>query len=147
VIVFGSPNDGAAIATASGSPFNYNPAAGDVVISRRNEDKLLGGAIFYGYTGASIRVHVAGFTPGALSKDLLWVCLHYPFVQLKCQKLLAFIPSGNRKSLELSARLGLKEEARIANVYPDGDLVIRSLKKEDCHWLDRIKPTGIRESA
>lgn len=146
MIFLNSRNDGQEIAKASGSVFNYNPES-DAVISRRSKHgKLLGGAIFYGHVEkASIRVHVAAFAPNALNRDLLWCCFHYPFVQLKCRKLLAFLPSSNLKSIALAGRLGLKEEARIKDAYNDGDLLVMATNQENCRWLD-IKPTGVREN-
>jgi RimJ/RimL family protein N-acetyltransferase len=147
VIVFNSPNDGRAIAIASGSVFNYNPDA-DAVISRRTpEGNLLAGAVFYNHiAGASVRVHIAAFKPMAINRDLLWCCFDYPFNQLKCKKLLAFLPSTNAKSIALATHLGLKEEARVQDAYVEGDLIVMSMKREECRWLS-IQPKGIQRNA
>jgi RimJ/RimL family protein N-acetyltransferase len=125
---------GRAIAKSAGTFFN--PEC-DHVISRHENGKLLGGVIFTGFTGSSIGIHAAGFVPHWVNRDLLWITFHYPFEQLKVKKLIGQIPSGNRKALDFNENLGFKEEARIADVFPDEDLVVMSMRREDCRWLNR----------
>ena len=48
----------------------FNPEC-DHAIVRVEDNKLLGGVIYQGYTGASIRAHIAGFTPRWIDKDML----------------------------------------------------------------------------
>lgn len=118
----------------------FNPAC-DHVISRSRNGKLLGGVIFTGYTGSSISIHVAGFDPRWINNDMLWIVFNYPFVQLGVRKLVGQVPSCNHKALDFDFRLGFKEEARITDVFPDGDLVFLSMRPEDCRWL-KLKPRG-----
>lgn len=129
---------GHAIAQASGG--HYNPAV-DVVLSRTSHaGKLLGGVIYQGYTRQSICVHMAGFIPNWINRDLLWISFQYPFVQLGCNKMFGQIPSTNMRSLALSTRLGFREVTRIDGVFPDGDLVVMEMNKSECRWLDLRKP-------
>lgn len=114
----------------------FNPEC-DHCISRAEDGRLLGGVIFTGYTGASIGLHVAGFDPRWLDRDMLWMTFHYPFEQLGVRKITGTIPSGNRKALLFNRKLGFAEEARIADVFPDGDLVIMSMTRDQCRWLKR----------
>jgi RimJ/RimL family protein N-acetyltransferase len=125
---------GRAIAKAAGCFFN--PEC-DHVISRSEGGILLGGVIFTGFTGASIGLHVAGFDPRWINKDMLWITFHYPFEQLGVRKITGTIPSGNRNALLFNAKLGFVEEARVADVFPDEDLIIMSMRREDCRWLKR----------
>lgn len=118
----------------------FNPAC-DHVISRARDGKLLGGVIFTGFTGASISIHVAGFSPHWINNNMLWITFDYPFNQLKVSKLIGQVPSCNRKALDFDLKLGFKEEARIMDIYPDGDLVILSMRRENCRWL-KLKPRG-----
>lgn len=118
----------------------FNPAC-DHVISRARDGKLLGGVIFTGYTGASIAIHVAGLEPRWINNNMLWITFDYPFNQLRVSKLIGHVPSGNRKALDFDLKLGFKEEARITDIYPDGDLIVLSMRREDCRWL-KLKPRG-----
>lgn len=144
MIVFGNSAHGHTIAASAGTTFN----AGDVVIAREEEGELLGGIVYRGYTGRSICGHIAGFHPRWINKDLIWVCFHYPFVQLGCESIFGEIRSSNLKILDFSQKLGFYTVARIEGVFPgtsgDSDLIITRINRDDCRWL-KIKPTGLRE--
>ena len=126
------------MAEASGTV--YNPES-HVVISRDEDGKLLGGVIYQAYNKASIVIHVAGFVPRWLNRDLLWMAFHYPFEQLGVSKLFTQTPSNNHKALDFNTNLGFKDEARIEGVFPDADLIVRSMRREDCRWLTRGSPS------
>lgn len=147
MIRFNHPPDGFAIESkilGEGTVItnvSFNPVA-DVVIARVDGEKLLGGVILRDWNGASILMHVAGFTPHWLSRDFLWVCFHYPFVQLGCKKVLALVSSGNPRAIDFDKKIGFIEECRIKEADLNGDLVLLSMRREDCRWLS-IKPRGI----
>jgi RimJ/RimL family protein N-acetyltransferase len=75
---------------------------------------------------------------------MIWVCFNYPFVQLGCSKLFGQVPASNRKALEFDLKLGFIEEARVKDVFPDGDLIVIAMKREDCRWL-KLKPRSLKE--
>lgn len=121
------------IATAAGTIFNPR---GDTCISRTGEaGKLLGGVIYNGYTGASIGFHVAGFDPNWVNRDMLWVCFHYPFVQLGCSRVFGQVPKKNAAALEFDRKIGFNIVATIEGVFADDDLVVLSMTREQCRWL------------
>jgi hypothetical protein len=45
--------------------------------------------------------------------------------------------------LDFNTKLGFIEEARITGVFRDADLVIMSMRREDCRWLKRGHRRGI----
>ena len=132
---------GAKIAEAAGCLLDIEH---DVVISRTDDyGKLLGGVIFREYTGASITIHLAGFSPHWVSRDLIWVVMHYPFVQLSCVSLFAQVRSLNKRAIGFIENFGFKYEVTIPEVYSDGeDLIVYRLRKENCRWL-KLKPKNI----
>lgn len=142
MIRFNDPDDGKAI--ADGATACYNPV-GDACIAAHRGGKLLGGVIYQGYTGASIQAHIASFDPHWLTRDMLWMIFHYPFEQLGVKKIFGQVGAHNAKALEFDRKLGFKEEARIADVYPEGDMVLLSMHKADCRFLS-IKPRHIEVS-
>lgn len=141
MIRFNDPHDAYAIAKASGTQFNSEV---DQCIARVEDGRLIGGCLYQNYTGVSIGIHMAGFDPLWINRDMLWVCFHYPFIQLGCNKMFGQVPESNSKALEIDLKLGFKEEARIKDVFPDGDMIVLAMKREDCRWL-RLKPRGIKE--
>ena len=140
MIVFGSKEDGKRIAQAI--PRQFNPEV-DPVISNVKDGKLLGGVIFDGYTGAAIFMHQAGFDKHWMSRDLLWACFDYAFVQLKCNVVAGTIPSKRLDLLALNQRLGFKVTGKIEDAYPDCDLLVMTMKRGDCRWL-KLKPRHIK---
>jgi RimJ/RimL family protein N-acetyltransferase len=141
MIVFNNANHGHDIAAAAGTAFNAHT---DVCIARVENGELWGGVTYTAYTGASIGLHIAGFRPDWVSRDMIWVCFNYPFVQLGCSKLFGQVPASNRKALEFDLKLGFIEEARVKDVFPDGDLIVIAMKREDCRWL-KLKPRSLKE--
>lgn len=123
-----------AIAKAAGCYFN--PEC-DHCISNEKDGRLLGGVIFQGYKRASIGIHAAGFDTHWLDRDMIWIAFAYPFDQLGVTKLFGQIPSDNRKALDFNRKLGFIEEVRISGVYPDADLIVMSMTREQCRWLKR----------
>jgi len=122
-------------------PRTYNPFS-DIVISRVEDGELLGGVIFDGFTGPCIFMHQAGFSKHWISRDLLWVSFDYPFNQLNCKKICGTIPSSNQRLLAMNTKLGFKVEAVIKDAYPDGDMLVLSMNKDECRWLD-LKPRSL----
>lgn len=116
----------------------------DHVISRLDATgKLLGGVTYDNFCGTSICMHVCSFDPRWLSKDMLWVIFHYPFVHLGCKKVLGFVESTNKQAIAFEKKIGFIEEARIADACPGGDVLVMSMRREDCRWLN-IRPTGVQ---
>lgn len=105
--------------------------------------QMLGGVIFSEFTGASVCIHVHGYTGNWISKDMLWVTFHYPFEQLGVNMLLGKIDSSNTHALTFNRKLGFKEVARVPGVYPTGALVIMSMCRPDCRWL-ALRPKILR---
>ncbi len=132
---------GEAIAGVASNGFNR---AVDQCVSRSTpEGNLLGGVIYQNYVaGGSITLHVASWHPRWLTHDLLWAIFAYPFVQLKVQKCLGFVPSTNEHALKFDLKIGFHEEHRIRDAVPGGDLVVLSMRKEQCRWLTGPPPKG-----
>lgn len=129
--------DGFQIAKAI--PRNYNPVT-DIVISHKDASgRLLGGVIYDGYTHNCIFIHQAGFDKRWLTGNMLWIAFDYPFNKLKVAKLAGTIPSSKPGLLAFNKKLGFVEECRIKDAYPDGDMIVMTMTREQCKWL-KLKP-------
>ena len=140
MIVFGDHAHAVRIAREAGAI--YNPLA-DQVMARVEDGELMGGVLYQAYTGASIGIHMAGFNPFWANRDIIWAAFHYPFRQLKCERMFGQVPETNAAALEINLKLGFKEVARIPGVYEDGAAVILCMEKSDCRWL-KLAPRKIR---
>lgn len=141
VIVFNNKSHGRSIAKMAGCSFN--PEC-DITISRVGDDgELLGGVIYQNFTHESIAMHVAGFRKDWVTRDLIWVCFHYPFVQLGVNRIFGQVPETNTKALEFDLWFGFKILTKIDGVFPDGGVIVLVLEKDDCRWL-KYKPKTIK---
>jgi RimJ/RimL family protein N-acetyltransferase len=139
-LVLNVPENVRTIAKSAG--VHFNPEC-DVAVYRTLEEKLLGGVIFQGFTHASIEVHVAGFEPNWLNRDLLWVVFDYPFNQLGVSTVFSRIRESNPKALEFNLKIGFKVVHRIDGVFPDGQCIVTSLTRDNCRWLN-IRPRTLQ---
>jgi RimJ/RimL family protein N-acetyltransferase len=87
------------------------------------------------YTGPCVTATIA-VDNKTLHRAFIDAILRYPFEQLEVDKIIVYVNSSNVKSLELARGLGFNVEAEITGVYPDGDMLILSLHKDDCSWLE-----------
>lgn len=107
----------------------------DRVISFTLGGKLLGGIIYNNYMVRSIHMHVLILDRRVVTRKNLFVCFHYPFDVLKCEKVFGVVPSTNQPALDFDLRCGFKETNRIEGAVPDGDLVVLSMTRNQCKWL------------
>jgi hypothetical protein len=115
----------------------YVPTPHMKCIASVNEDNtVLKGVVgFDGYNGASVIVHMAGDHPQWIDKRLIYATFDYIFNTLQCNQLLAMVPSGNDRALEINKRFGLEVVVELEGAHPDGSLFVLRMKRENCKWL------------
>ncbi|MDE4913465.1 hypothetical protein PQI07_22555 [Methylobacterium sp. 092160098-2] len=126
------------MALAGGAVFNPE---GESCIARFVDGSFVGGVVYSNATQSSLQMHVAGVRRGWLNRDLLWVAFDFPFNQLGLRKVFTSIRASNTEALRFNASLGFKDEAVLTDVYPEGDMVIRSMYKADCRFLNIVART------
>lgn len=134
MIWLGDVQHGALIARAAVTGFDPEV---DRCISRVDgRGRFLGGFIFTGYTGSMVMTHMAGVGGHWCSPELMWVIFDYCFEQLGVKKVLCTVGSNNTKSLEQVQRAGFRHEYTIEDGIPDGSLIMFSMLRENCKWLN-----------
>ena len=71
-----------------------------------------------------------------MNREFLWFCFYYPFEQLRVNKILGLVESTNLEAQRLNEHLGFTLEATLKDAAPKGDLLIYSMKRDQCKWLD-----------
>lgn len=95
------------------------------------------------WTPNSVTLHVAGDEVDRNDRKevgavLLGPSFQYPFVQQGRKTALIGVLANNALSLKMCERLGFTEFARVPQGWDDDtDLILFSLRREDCRWLDR----------
>jgi len=139
-IVLNDPRYGPAIANAAGAEWGEKSTC----IARVRDGWIVGGAVYQAFTHESIGMHVAGFEPRWLNRDLMWVGYHYPFVQLGVQRLFSQVPEDNLASQRLLLHAGWEPVVRVEGVYKGGvACLLMKMERAACRFLD-WKPRTIK---
>jgi len=117
----------------------------DHSIAMHRDGKIAGGVVYTGYLYASIAIHMAGTETNWATKDFLWMVFDYAFNQLGCRKLVGLVPAYNSRAISVDLRLGFRLEGRLREmlVDPNEDLLILTMTKAECKWLN-LQPIHYR---
>lgn len=97
--------------------------------------ELVAGAIYDSFNGASIRVHLAGDGGSWLNREFLRAGFRYPFLQLRVRKLIGLVDSSNTRAIRFDEHIGFRLEAVVKDAAPHGDLLIYTMRREECRHL------------
>lgn len=98
---------------------------------------IIAGVMYDHWNGRSICMHVAA-EHGArwMIRRYLWMCFDYPFVQLGVNKILGLVDSTNTAARRFDEHLGFQLEATINDAGREGDLLIYSMIRQQCRFLE-----------
>lgn len=94
------------------------------------------GLLYESCNGASVLGHLTGIGRKWMNREFLWFCFYYPFEQLKVNKILGLVESTNLEAQRLNTHLGFRLEATLKDAAPKGDLLIYSMTRDQCKWLN-----------
>jgi RimJ/RimL family protein N-acetyltransferase len=109
-------------------------------IGLERNGELIAGTLYTDYNGRSVVMHTA---IQRMNRDFLWYCFHYPFVELNVQKVLGLVDSFNTPAIALDRHLGFTLEAVIREAGMQGDLMIFSMTRGQCRWLNVARRPGV----
>lgn len=87
------------------------------------------------WNGFSCELHMAGQT-GWLTRNVLRSVFRYVFDIMGCAKVVVGLYNPTEEILELDTRIGFTVQCRIPDAAPGGDLVIISMDRASCKWLE-----------
>ena len=111
-------------------------------IGQKKDGKLIAVVGYNSFLPNSCQIHVASTDVYWLSKDLLFAIFDYPFNKLEVKVIIAPICKDNVKSLNLCRKLGFEQVADITYGHPNGDLIIVTMKRNQCKWLQQGESNG-----
>ncbi|WP_047236945.1 hypothetical protein [Chromobacterium subtsugae] len=115
---------------AGGRWVEGNPAIGMEV-----DGQLVVGVMYDSWTGSSIAIHSRCDDPRALNREFYRHIFGYPFNQLGVRRLTGLVGASNMRARRLDERLGFRQEASLADYFPDGDAIVYIMRREDCRFL------------
>jgi len=132
MILFGDYEHARKIARAAGC--GYDPEV-DYCISLVKNYELLGGVIYTNYTGRTVQIHQAGFVPAWPTPQFMFCIYDFPFNLLKVEKLIATVPSTNKRAMNITRKMGFTHTVTIPDIVLGGDLVVLSMSRDQCKYL------------
>lgn len=98
------------------------------------DDRIVTGVVYAEYNGSNCWMHVA--TEAPLTRYLLAVGFHYPFVKLGCQRVTGWVEECNVAAYKLDKHLGFDLEFVMPRAARDGgNVLVMRMFKEDCRFL------------
>jgi len=114
------------------TPWKTDAAIG---IVRRGE--LVGGIVVDDYyPGARCSMHCAGEGKYWLNREFLWTVFDYAFNQLGCKVIFNTAAGRNEESVKFTQHVGFKLLGRVPDGFGDDDMIILTMPKADCRWLE-----------
>lgn len=112
---------------------------GREVVGVLKDGKPIAGIMFEDYTGpgGSITSHIAIAHPHVPIRKLLVAASMYAYNQLAVDKVFGQVPDHNKEALEFDLRIGFQPVALIEGVYPDGDMFLLVMNREDCKFIPK----------
>lgn len=97
---------------------------------------LVGGVVYHGFRGFDVQMSAAFDTPGWALPGTMRAIFAYPFLDLGCRRVTAFVGRKNKRSRKLVEGLGFALEG-VARRGMDGyeDAFLFGMLKEKCKWL------------
>ena len=107
----------------------------DVFIGLEKDGYMIACSAFDSYNGASIFHHICISKGFYIPRKFWWFMSYYCFIQLGVECMIGITPSTNKDAIKLSKHYGYIEQYRLKNACIGGDLVIQTIKKDECKWL------------
>lgn len=113
---------------------------GDKCIGLEKDGQLIAGVMYEGWNGASIHAHIA--IQGRINREFLWYIFYYPFVQAGVNVIIGLVSEDNKKAQAFDEHLGFTLHSRLPKGHPSGDLLIYTMTKDQCKWLNIKRNTN-----
>lgn len=128
------------------SRIGYTPTEHLMCIGNVLNHKLKGVVGYDMYNGASIMMHSAG-EGNWLTREFLRVCFHYPFVVCRVNMVIGLVPSANHQAIRFNHHIGFKTVVTLDGAHPDGALVMMTMSREECRFLEHRSKHGQEKQA
>lgn len=95
--------------------------------------------IYTDYSRFNICMHVASEGAQWMTKSFLFAVFDYPFNQLGCDRVTAFVASKNSRSRHFCERIGFLKEGTLREAHHGDDLIAYGMLKRECRWIEHGK--------
>jgi hypothetical protein len=104
-------------------------------IGQVKDSKLVAVIGYCNFVGKSCAIHIASEGSHWMDRNLLWASFDYPFNKLEKKVIVTALDANNEKAVRLNRHLGFHIETVIKDAHENGDLMIMTMRKENCRFL------------
>lgn len=118
-------------------PLGWSDGMKGIGLERDGELQVV--AVYEGWSGPNVWMHTAK-APGATisSRSFYAAAFDYPFNQLGCKRVSAYVEEKNVAAMHIAQRLGFVPEARLAAAgRTGGDVIIHRMWRHECRFIAR----------
>ena len=105
----------------------------EVAIGLQIRGEMAAGVIYEQWNGKSVVCHIVF---DRITRRFLGEAFRYAFDVCGASKIIGPVWSDNQRALGMVAKLGFREEARIRDATPEGDIVLMTMVREQCRFLE-----------
>lgn len=92
---------------------------------------------WHGFIGKTCVINVVVQDKRVLTRSVCREAFRFPFDVCGCTTVLAYVDSTNSGSIELVERSGFKKRLTLPRAGLEGDMLIYSMNRDHCRWLER----------
>jgi RimJ/RimL family protein N-acetyltransferase len=97
---------------------------------------LVAGVVYSRFAGNTAFIDAAAAPNAHIPRVVLAAFVDYPFNQLGLQALFSHIREGNHRAVRIVTKIGFQFQSKIPQGYPDGDMLLYTLVRKDCRYLE-----------
>lgn len=117
--------------------FSLYRSEGQKGLVLKRDGEVIAAALYVENNGTNCFLHVAG-TPGRpwLTREFLYWCFHYPFVQVGLKRMTGWIEATNKDCIRFAEHTGWKRETTLRGAGQHGvDVHLYVIRREDCRYV------------
>lgn len=112
-------------------------SAGQRGIVLKRDGEIIAAALYVENNGTNCFIHLAA-EPGRrwLTREYLYWCLHYPFVQVGLKRMTGWIEATNKDCIRFAEHIGFTRETTLKGAGQNGvDVHLYVLRPENCRYV------------
>lgn len=98
------------------------------------DGKAIAGVVYENYNGQSVVCHIC--VKGRMTPTYLAAIFDYAFNVCDVHKVICPVSSGNVRAQQVVRKMGFTEEARLKDADTAGDIVLLTMTREACRFLE-----------
>lgn len=105
-----------------------------VAIGVERDGDIIGGVVYEDSTPCNVNMHCAG-EGYWMTREAMRAFFIVPFLEWGKRRVTGLVPAGNDPMLRMMGHLGFTQEGYCRDAFPDDDLVIFGMRRDECKFI------------